>query len=371
MNTNQGTTATGNENLIAYVFCSGDAAGKERLAHCNSCKEAVESGFERGECKNGCVGIGDCVNVCTRGAMSVVDGKIVIDADKCDGCGECAEKNACPQNIIRMIPRDATNFIPCSSTEEDDQKTREICGYGCIACSDCVRACPQNAIEIVDNHAVIDYDKCVGCDACVVKCKKKIIVDTMHDLTKLKENVAFVRCSGGYVPNQKYTELGYTSCHDVAKKINPKDYNLCTTSCIGMGDCTRVCRYGAIEIVGGTALVDPEKCVGCKDCTYECPREIISIMPYKGSKFVACSSTDDYEDKAAVCSASCIACQDCVNNCPTGAMYMDGNHAVVDESLCADCNMCQYVCTRFVIHGLKVPESNYMQRDALRVTEGE
>ena len=37
-----------------------------------------------------------------------------------------------------------------------------------------------------------------------------------------------------------------------------------------MGNCTKVCRYDAIHVVEGTAEVDPEKCVGCKDCTYAC-----------------------------------------------------------------------------------------------------
>ena len=61
MSTNQGGAATGNENMIAFVFCSGDAAGKARFAGCSSCKDAVESGFQRGECKNGCVGVGSCI----------------------------------------------------------------------------------------------------------------------------------------------------------------------------------------------------------------------------------------------------------------------------------------------------------------------
>ena len=44
------------EKLIAFVACAGSAAGKARFANCASCKEACESGFQRGECKSGCVG---------------------------------------------------------------------------------------------------------------------------------------------------------------------------------------------------------------------------------------------------------------------------------------------------------------------------
>ena len=371
MSTNQGGTAAPNMDLIAYVFCSGDAAGKERFASCSSCKEAVESGFQRGECKSGCVGVGSCIQSCTRDAMKLVDGKIVIDPEKCDGCGDCAKEDVCPQALIRMIPRDATNFIPCSSKKEDEEKVRATCGYGCIACSDCVRACPEGAIEIVDNHAVIDYEKCVGCVSCTVKCKKKIIVDTQHDLTALKENVAFVRCSGGFKPNKKYEELGYTTCKDVVENVDPKEYDLCTTGCTGMGDCTRVCRYDAIHVVNGTAYVDAEKCVGCRDCTYACPKKLITIVPYQGMKLVPCSSTADYEDKAAVCDSGCIACEDCVNNCPNGAIYMEKKHAVIDPEICEDCNVCEGMCARLVIRGQEVPEYNFLQREALGLTEGE
>lgn len=149
--------------------------------------------------------------------MSLVDGRIVIDKEKCDGCGDCAKEDVCPQGLIRMIPRDATNFIPCSSTEEDDEVVRKTCGYGCIACGECERACPEGAVSIIDNHAVIDYDKCVGCVACAVKCKKKIIVDTLHDLTALKSTVAFVRCSGDGRIAFQLKNAGITTCQEAAK----------------------------------------------------------------------------------------------------------------------------------------------------------
>ena len=75
---------------------------------------------------DGCVGVGSCVEVCKFGAMKVEYGKVIIDADRCTGCGACANKGCCPQHVIRMVPRDASNFIPCSSTEEDDEVTRKI-----------------------------------------------------------------------------------------------------------------------------------------------------------------------------------------------------------------------------------------------------
>ena len=248
---------------------------------------------------------------------------------------------------------------------EEEDVVRATCGYGCIACSECVRACPKGAVSIIDNHAVIDYTKCAGCEACTVKCKKKIIVDTLHDLTKIKEKVAFVRCSGGKKAQEKYKSMGIQSCEEAAKQ-DAKALGLCTTVCLGQGSCTAVCRYDAISIVNGTAYVDPDKCVGCRDCTFACPKGLITIVPYMGMKQVPCSSTDDYADKRKVCDSACVACGDCKANCPNGAIYMEERHAVVDPELCENCNMCQYVCTYNVIREQSVPEYIYAQRDALK-----
>ncbi|MBR6896830.1 MAG: 4Fe-4S binding protein [Lachnospiraceae bacterium] len=350
--------------MVAFVACSGCAAGKERFAgKFATCAEAVDSGFVRGECRDGCVGVGSCVSVCKQGAMRLEDGKVVIDREKCNGCGDCV--GACPQGLIRMIPADATNFIPCSNTDDDEESVRKTCGYGCIACGECERSCPQGAVSIVNNHAVIDYDKCVGCSACTVRCKKKIIVDTLHDLRKLKEKVAFVRCSGGEKIQSKCMEKGIYTCEEAAK-IDAKAEGVCTTGCCGFGSCVLACRYDAISVVNGTAVVDPDKCVGCRDCTFACPKKLITMVPYKGMKLVPCMSTDDYEDKAAVCDSACIACEDCVRNCPNGAIYMEDRHAVIDPCLCEDCNMCQYVCRRNIIKAQQVPEYIYDQHEALK-----
>ncbi|QAT42094.1 4Fe-4S binding protein [Aminipila luticellarii] len=351
------------QEKVAFIRCAGDAAGKKRLEGCSDCEEAKKKGFLKGECSFGCIGLGSCIERCKFDAMSLVDGTVKIDKEKCNGCQACL--GMCPQEIIVMVPREATNFIPCAS-QNDEETTRKICGSGCIGCGDCEEVCPENAIAIIDNCAVIDYDKCVGCIACAVKCRKKIIVDELHDLTKLKENIAFVRCRGGKKANAKFKALGVETCAD-ASKIRNEAMDLCQVGCIGLGDCTKVCRYDAITIADGTAKIDPEKCVGCLDCVTACPNDLIVEVPYAGGKLVACASTYDCDEKLRVCGEGCIGCGDCASNCPNGAITIKDLHAVVNGELCENCSVCSYMCSRTALVELVVPEANYLQRKAMGI----
>ena len=357
------------EDKVAFVRCAGKAASSERFAGCASCDEAKAEGTVRGECKYGCLGIGTCVERCKFDAMKIEEGHLVIDRDKCTGCEACV--GACVQHIIEMIPREATNFIPCSS-KADEEETLATCGYGCIGCGDCAVSCPKGAIEMVvgndvqGRYARIDYSKCEGCITCTLKCRKKIIVDTLHDLTKAKEEVALVRCVGGIRGKLKLKEMGIESCLD-AKDIDLDANDICEYSCLGLGDCVKACRYGAISNESGVTRVDPDKCVGCGDCMRACPRNKIIMVPYKGVKQIACSSKADPKRRMEVCGVGCIACGDCVENCPQNAITMTDGNPFIDHEKCVNCGVCTYLCSRSLIKERVVPEYNYIQMKAAEI----
>ncbi|NOY69024.1 MAG: RnfABCDGE type electron transport complex subunit B [Deltaproteobacteria bacterium] len=91
------------------------------------------------------------------------------------------------------------------------------------------------------------------------------------------------------------------------------DVQGCTYGCLGFGDCERACNYDAINVIGGLATVDYEKCVGCGACAKACPRNIITITPFKADRMLAvtCSNKDKGKDVKKVCNIGCLGCGAC------------------------------------------------------------
>lgn len=52
------------------------------------------------------------------------------------------------------------------------------CPFSCIGLGDCIKSCPQEAIVIEKNCAVIIRDLCIGCGECIKSCPKQIITMT-------------------------------------------------------------------------------------------------------------------------------------------------------------------------------------------------
>jgi H+/Na+-translocating ferredoxin:NAD+ oxidoreductase subunit B len=87
----------------------------------------------------------------------------------------------------------------------------------------------------------------------------------------------------------------------------------CAFGCLGLGDCTRACKFDALHVVDGLSTVDYDKCTGCTACSKACPRHLIEMVPFRFENMmtVACSSKETGKSTRAFCKVGCIGCGLC------------------------------------------------------------
>ncbi|HUT45577.1 MAG TPA: RnfABCDGE type electron transport complex subunit B [Sedimentisphaerales bacterium] len=87
----------------------------------------------------------------------------------------------------------------------------------------------------------------------------------------------------------------------------------CAFGCLGFGDCTRACKFDALDIIDDLATVDYDKCTGCTACSKACPRHLIEMIPFRHENMmtVACSSKETGKSTRAICKVGCIGCGLC------------------------------------------------------------
>ena len=123
------------------------------------------------------------------------------------------------------------------------------CKHGCMGYGTCVKACPFDAIHVVDGVAVVDKEACKACGKCVAACPKKLIELVPYD------QIHLVQCSS----------------RDKGKDV----MSVCKVGCIGCKMCQKVCPADAITVEDNIAHIDPEKCTNCGACAEKCPKKII------------------------------------------------------------------------------------------------
>jgi electron transfer flavoprotein alpha subunit len=128
----------------------------------------------------------------------------------------------------------------------------------CTACGICVKECPADAIHVIDDVAVIDYDACILCGACARACPEGAIA--FEKPTKKKQggelaakNVwVFCEQRGGRVHDVALELLG-----EGRKLADQRGSKLCAVifGCGISGLCQELIAYGADEVL---AVDSPE-----------------------------------------------------------------------------------------------------------------
>lgn len=162
-----------------------------------------------------------------------------------------------------------------------------------------------------------------------------------------EEKVARVLCGGCCEKAaDKYEYRGVSDCVAASKLAGGQ--KKCNFGCLGYGTCAKACKFGAIQIVDGIAVIDEEKCTGCGMCKKVCPKNVIELLP-KDKLFVACRSTRTGKETVSECSAGCIGCKICEKNCPFAAISVNNNFAKIDYDKCKSCGICAEKCPKKVI----------------------
>jgi Fe-S-cluster-containing dehydrogenase component len=133
----------------------------------------------------------------------------------------------------------------------------------------------------------VDTRRCVGCNACVIACKTENALP-----------------SGGF-RDWIVTEVRGTF-PDLSMQIRSERCNHCSET-----PCVEACPTGASHVAaGGTVLVNPAKCTGCKACMASCPYGARYVTP--GGTVDKCTFCLHRVEKGRVPA--------CVETCPTRSL---------------------------------------------------
>ena len=156
-------------------------------------------------------------------------------------CGGTCEKAKSDYKYTGVEDCAAMTFVPNGGPKS--------CNYGCLGYGSCVKACPFDAIHIVDGIAVVDKEACKACGKCVAACPKNLIELVPY------EGIHYVQCSS----------------KDKGKQV----MDACSVGCIGCKLCEKNCEFDAVHVVDNIAYIDKSKCTECGVCADKCPKKII------------------------------------------------------------------------------------------------
>ena len=186
-----GKTAIEKDPEVAVIACNGCPEHRSRTNEYDGATNCrVASNLYGGDtaCSYGCLGLGDCVDVCNFDAI-YIDEKTklpVVSDDKCTACNACVE--ICPKNIIELRKKnkkDRKIFVSCVN-EDKGGSAKKSCSVACIACGKCVKECAFDAIIVENNLAYIDPIKCKLCRKCVSVCPTNSIIEIGFPPKKIK-----------------------------------------------------------------------------------------------------------------------------------------------------------------------------------------
>ncbi|MEI7843655.1 MAG: (Fe-S)-binding protein [Gallionellaceae bacterium] len=145
------------EKVTARLACAGGSHVAKMRAHYDglgSCAAAAVAGGGK-SCTWGCLGLGDCADVCDFDAITMDQhGLPVVNSAKCTACGDCVD--VCPKSLFSLHGISHKLWMACRN-ESDGDIAEAACEVACTACERCVVDAAPGLVSISNKLAVIDY----------------------------------------------------------------------------------------------------------------------------------------------------------------------------------------------------------------------
>ena len=157
------------DETVSLAKYAKEAANRKEISEKNltvlqsACKGCNSNKIYVTDLCQGCIAR-PCMSSCKFGAISVVNGRSVIDDSKCKKCQMCVK--ACPYNAIVKLTVPCEDACPVGAIKKDETGFASIDYERCISCGRCIAACPFGAVH--ERSQIIDILK-------AMKAGKKVV----------------------------------------------------------------------------------------------------------------------------------------------------------------------------------------------------
>jgi len=155
-----GVDAGAANKRVARLLCAGgknEAARNSDYAGLETCKAAASVAGGGKACNWGCLGLADCEDACLLDAIYMNDDLLpVVIPERCTACNDCVV--ACPKDLFELMPIEQKLIVQCKNLLKGDA-AEDLCSVACNTCNRCVADSEPGVIEMIDNLAVINYEK--------------------------------------------------------------------------------------------------------------------------------------------------------------------------------------------------------------------